>query len=212
MIPLLLATRNPHKTREFAQLLGHDFNVRDLTLEPQVSEIVESGSTFQENATLKALAVSKIFPDEMVIADDSGLEVAALGGAPGIFSARYAGEGANDRGNVEKLLHELWRNFPSCEFGQRQVGNLPHFPARFRCVIALAKYGELIATVAGEVAGSIADSPRGEHGFGYDPIFVPDGFKETFAELPAETKNTVSHRAKAAAELVRYFNTARRSA
>ena len=198
MIPLLLATRNPHKTREFAQLLGHDFRVRDLTLEPHVPEIVESGSTFEENATLKAVAVSKIFPDDVVIADDSGLEVAALGGAPGIFSARYAGEPANDRRNVEKLLRELQ--------------DARDRSARFRCVIALAKNGEVMTTVAGQVAGTITTLPRGEHGFGYDPIFVPEGFSETFAELMSETKNTISHRAKAAAQLVQYFNTARRSA
>jgi non-canonical purine NTP pyrophosphatase (RdgB/HAM1 family) len=101
MIQLLLATRNPNKTREFAQLLGGNFMVRDLTPESNVPEIVESGTTFEENATLKALAVSKIFLNEIVVADDSGLEVEALGGVPGIFSARYAGENANHRRTVE---------------------------------------------------------------------------------------------------------------
>jgi XTP/dITP diphosphohydrolase len=190
-VKLLLATRNPHKTREFAQLLGHDFNVRDLALEPQVPEIVESGTTFEENATLKAVAVSRIFPDEIVMADDSGLEVAALNGAPGIFSARYAAEQSDDRRNVDKLLREL-----------RDVRDRS---ARFRCVIVLAKNGEVLATVPGEVTGAIAESPRGEHGFGYDPIFVPEGFSETFAELKLETKNTISHRANAARKLTRYL-------
>jgi XTP/dITP diphosphohydrolase len=195
---LLLATRNQHKTREFSQLLGPNFTHRDLTSEHDLQEIPETGRTFEENAVIKAIAISKIFPDEIVIADDSGLEVKSLDGAPGIFSARYAGENAIDRRNVEKLLREL--------------KNATERSARFRCVIALAKNGELITTVVGEVAGTITKSPRGENGFGYDPIFIPEGFEETFAELPSDTKNAVSHRAKAVAELVRYFNIARRSA
>ena len=195
---LLLATRNRHKTGEFAQLLGPDLVLRDLTSEPGVPAVVESGKTFEENATLKAVAVSKIFPADVVIADDSGLKVDALDGAPGIFSARYAGENASDRRNLEKLLREL-------------QGALER-SARFRCVIAVAKNGEVMTTVAGEVAGTITKSPRGENGFGYDPIFVPEGFEETFAELPSKTKNAISHRAKAVGELIRYFNTARPSA
>ncbi len=195
---LLLATRNQHKRREFTQLLGPNFALRDLTNERGLPEILETGCTFEENAAIKARAIAKIFPHEMVIADDSGLEVNALEGAPGIFSARYAGENASDRRNVEKLLREL-------------QGVLER-SARFRCVIALAKDGGLIATVAGEVGGTITKSPRGKNGFGYDPIFVPKGFEETFAELPSDTKNAISHRARAVSELVRYFNTARRSA
>ena len=195
---LLLATRNQNKTREFAQVLCSNFTLRDLTSVCDLPEIPETGRTFEENAEIKATAISKIFPDKMVIADDSGLEVTSLEGAPGIFSARYAGENVNDRRNVEKLLRELQ--------------GATERSARFRCVIALAKNGKLMTTVAGEVAGTITKSPRGENGFGYDPIFIPEGFEETFAELPSETKNAVSHRAKAVAELVRYFNTARRLA
>jgi XTP/dITP diphosphohydrolase len=195
---LLLATRNQHKKREFAQLLGPNFALRDLTNERALPEILETGRTFEENAVIKAIAVSKIFPHEIVIADDSGLEVNALEGAPGIFSARYAGGNASDSRNVEKLLRELQ--------------GASERSARFRCVIALAKNGGLMATVAGEVDGTITESPRGESGFGYDPIFVPEGFEKTFAELPSETKNAISHRANAVAELIRYFNTARPSA
>ena len=194
---LLLATRNQHKTREFARLLGRDFTVRDLTSKSDVPAIVESGATFEENATLKAVTISKIFPNEIVVADDSGLEVEALGGAPGIFSARYAGENASDRRNVEKLLRELQ--------------DARDRSARFNCVVALARNGQLMTTVAGEALGAIAECVRGENGFGYDPIFVPSGFSETFAELTSETKNKISHRAQAAAALVRYFNTARQS-
>jgi XTP/dITP diphosphohydrolase len=195
---LLLATRNQHKTREFAQLLGPNFTLHDLTNEHDPPQILETGRTFEENAVIKAIAVSKIFPDQVVIADDSGLEVKSLEGAPGIFSARYAGEKARDERNVEKLLCELQ--------------GTTERSARFRCLIALAKNGELITTVAGEVAGTITKSPRGESGFGYDPIFIPEGFEETFAELPSDAKNAISHRAKAVAELVRYFNIERRSA
>jgi XTP/dITP diphosphohydrolase len=194
---LLLATRNQHKTGEFARLLGRNFTVRDLTSKSDVPAIVESGATFEENAALKAVTISKIFPNEIVVADDSGLEVEALGGAPGIFSARYAGENANDRSNVEKLL--------------REVQDAQDRSARFYCVIALAKNGLLMITVAGKVAGKITKSPRGKSGFGYDPIFVPNGFSETFAELTSETKNKISHRAQATAALVRHFNTALRS-
>jgi len=195
---LLLGTRNQHKTREFTQLLGPNFTLRDLTRTRDLPEIRENGRAFEDNAVIKAIAISKIFPHEMVIADDSGLEVDALNGAPGIFSARYGGKNASDLRNVEKLLRELQ--------------GATERSARFCCVIALAKNGELITTLGGEVAGTITKSPRGENGFGYDPIFIPKGFEETFAELPPETKNAISHRAKAVAELVRYFNTTRRSA
>ena len=195
---LLLATRNQHKTREFTQLLGPNFTLRDLTSQHDLPEILETGRSFEENAVIKATTISKIFPHEMVIADDSGLEVRTLESAPGIFSARYAGEKASDRRKVEKLLRELQ--------------SATERSARFRCVIALAKNGGLITTFTGEVAGTITRSPRGKNGFGYDPIFMPEGFEETFAELPSETKNAISHRANAVGQLVRYFNTARRSA
>jgi XTP/dITP diphosphohydrolase len=183
---LLLATRNAHKAREIQEILGPEFELRDLTAYPEISEIVESGKSFEENAKLKAIAVSKELP-ALIIADDSGLEVEALGGAPGIYSARYAGKNATDEQNVKKLLSELTR--AGVKTRQRK--------ARFRCVIALARAGKLLDTFDGTVEGTIADSPSGSRGFGYDPIFVPNGFEHTFAELPAEVKNRISHRAKA---------------
>jgi XTP/dITP diphosphohydrolase len=192
MSRLLLATRNPHKTREFAQILGAGFEVHDLSSHPEIPETIESGKTFEENAILKAVAVSKECP-ELVIADDSGLEVDALGGAPGIFSARYAGENATDQENIDKLLGELTRT------GAKPSAR----SARFRCALALAHHGKVLATFDSAVEGTIIDSPRGSKGFGYDPIFVPSGFKETFAELPEETKNRISHRAKALEKLKR---------
>ncbi|MEY2526478.1 MAG: XTP/dITP diphosphohydrolase [Verrucomicrobiota bacterium] len=187
---LLLATHNAHKTREFAAILGNEFHVRDLSSARNIPEIKETGHTFAENAILKALAVAQD-RQVLVVADDSGLEVEALGGAPGIYSARYAGDNATDKDNVAKLLSELRRrNLPSHERS-----------ARFRCVLALARAGKLLGTFEGVAEGVIVDLARGTGGFGYDPIFVPEDFDKTFAELPAETKNRISHRAKAIASL-----------
>ena len=123
---LIVATRNPHKTREIQRILGADFGVRDLSAHPENPETAESGKTFEENAVLKAIAASRQLPG-LVVADDSGLEVDALGGAPGIYSARYAGQNATDKQNIDKLLSELAR----IERTKRS--------ARFRCVIALAR-------------------------------------------------------------------------
>ena len=183
---LLFASRNAHKTREIQQILGPEFEVRDLSTYPKISETVESGESFEENAKLKAIAVSKKMPG-LVIADDSGLEVEVLGGAPGIYSARYAGAKATDKENIDRLLEELARI--GAKRDQRR--------ARFRCVLALGRNGQMLGTFQGIVEGSIVDQPRGLHGFGYDPIFVPNGFEQTFAELLAEVKNRISHRAKA---------------
>ena len=184
---LLLATDNQHKSREFRELLGREFKVSDLRSFPEIAMPEETGRTFEENAVLKAIAASTN-RQSLVIADDSGLEVDALGGAPGIYSARYAGENASDRNNVDKLLGELRdRN--------------EKWPARFRCVIALARNGRLLGTFEGSVEGEVVDLPRGTNGFGYDPVFQPKGFEQTFAEMAAELKNKISHRAKAIAAL-----------
>jgi len=186
VIELVVATHNAHKTREIQHILGPDFTVRDLGAHPELSEIHESGTSFEENATLKALVASGQLP-ALVIADDSGLEVDALGGAPGIYSARYAGLNATEEEKIGKLLRELAR------IGATDTAR----GARFRCVVALAREGNLLGTYEGIVEGRIADEPRGDSGFGYDPIFVPEGFEQTFGELPSEVKNAISHRAKA---------------
>ncbi len=183
---LLVASRNPHKTREIQQILGPDYDVRDLSLYPETPNVIESGKTFEENATFKAVAVSRQ-QGGLVLADDSGLQVSALGGAPGVLSARYAGENATDRENVEKLLAELDRLDPKRE----------NRSACFRCVLALAEQGRVRKRFLGEIEGMIVDAPLGAGGFGYDPIFIPAGYDRTFAELPAETKNRISHRARA---------------
>ena len=186
VIDLLVATRNAHKTEEIQRILGPQFNVTDLAAHPEIPHIAESGTTFQENAILKAVAVSKRMPG-FVIADDSGLEVEALGGAPGVHSARYAGMNATDQEKTDKLLEELTR-----------VGATKNARrARFRCVLALACKGNVLGAFEGIIKGQIADRPRGSHGFGYDPIFMPEGFQQTFGELAPAEKNQLSHRARA---------------
>jgi XTP/dITP diphosphohydrolase len=186
VIDLLVATRNAHKTEEIQRILGPQFNVTDLAAHPEIPHIAESGTTFQENAILKAVAVSKRMPG-FVIADDSGLEVEALGGAPGIHSARYAGMNATDQEKIDKLLEELTR-----------VGATKNARrARFRCVLALACKGNVLGAFEGIIEGQIADRPHGSHGFGYDPIFMPEGFQQTFGELAPAEKNQLSHRTRA---------------
>jgi XTP/dITP diphosphohydrolase len=183
---LIVATRNAHKMREIQRILGPAFSVSDLSAHPEIPDIRETGKSFEENAILKAVGTSRYLLG-FIVADDSGLEVDALGGAPGIFSARYAGENATDKQNIDRLLRELTRT------GVEETKT----SARFRCIIALAQQAELLGTFEGSVEGTIVERARGSNGFGYDPIFVPRGFEETFAELPSEVKNTISHRAKA---------------
>ena len=185
---LIVATRNAHKTRETQQILGAHFAVSDLSAYPETPETVETGKTFEENAVLKATAASRELPG-LVVADDSGLEVDALGGAPGIYSARYAGQNATDKKNIDKLLAELAR----IERAKRS--------ARFCCVIALGREGNLLGTFEGVVEGMIVDSPRGRSGFGYDPVFMPTGFGKTFGQLSPTEKDQVSHRARALEKL-----------
>jgi XTP/dITP diphosphohydrolase len=182
---LLIATRNSHKTREFAEILGDYFEVRDLAGESELPMVKETGATFVENAIIKAVAASKRFGQD-VVADDSGLEVDVLTGGPGIHSARYAGENASDADNTAKLLADL-----------ASAGMPAPFAARFRCSLALARRGKILAIFEGVVEGRIVQVPRGSAGFGYDPIFEPGGFERTFAELSSAEKNRISHRAQA---------------
>lgn len=188
-IPLLVSTRNAHKVGEIRAILGPRFRVCDLSALPDIPDVEETGETFEENAGLKALAASVRF-DGWVIADDSGLEVDALNGDPGVRSARYAGKQSDDQANNALLL----RNLDGIRGKARS--------ARFRCVIVLAKAGKILGAFSGAVEGTIINAPRGAGGFGYDPLFVPDGHCETFAQLGAETKNSLSHRARALQGLV----------
>ena len=188
---LLLATRNAHKTREIQRILGPAFAVRDLSAYPEIPQTIEDGKTFEENAVLKATAASNELQG-LIMADDSGLEVDALGGAPGIYSARYAGRNATDKQNIDKLLSELART-------GRTSGD--QGSARFRCVLALARGGEVLGTFEGIVDGTILHLPRGNGGFGYDPVFLPTGLDKTFGELAPAEKDRLSHRARALEKL-----------
>ena len=181
---MVISTRNAHKVAEIREILGSGFDVEDLSGMSGVGEVQETGTTFEENATLKALAVSEQY-DGWVLADDSGLEVDALGGAPGVWSARFSGEGATDASNRALLLEKL----EGVRGKERS--------ARFRSVIVLARRGCKIAAFNGSVEGVIIQQEKGSGGFGYDPLFVPEGYCETFAQLGADVKNALSHRARA---------------
>jgi XTP/dITP diphosphohydrolase len=192
---LIIATRNRHKTEELAAMLGPEWMVEDLTGRPELPEPEENGRTLEENAVIKAAAASRALKG-LVLADDSGLEVEALEGAPGIRSARYAGEKATDRENRERLLAEL--------AGVNHAAEEP-VRARFRCAMAVAEGGRILGTFCGEVEGRIVLSEAGTGGFGYDPLFIPDGYSQTFAELDAETKNRLSHRARAMEQVMEWL-------
>jgi len=191
---LLIATNNPGKVREYKELLaelpGLPLQVTFPAQEGIDLDVDESGSTFEENARLKASAYAAA-SGMVTLADDSGLEVDALAGAPGVWSARYAGPGASDADRYRKLLAAL-------------AGVPPELrTARFRCVIAVAQPDGGIETAEGRCEGHIGYEPRGEHGFGYDPVFIVDGQEgRTMAELLPEVKNRVSHRARAFAAAV----------
>lgn len=189
-IPLFLATRNPGKVRELEALLA-DLPVRVHGAEQQegLEHAVEDGRTFEANARKKALIYSRQMR-ELVLADDSGLEVDALGGEPGVRSARICGASATDMDRVRWILTRM-ENVP---WEKRQ--------ARFCCVLALAYGGEILATFEGEVEGTISFEPEGSSGFGYDPIFYYPPMNMTFAEMEAEEKDSVSHRGQALARAV----------
>ncbi|MDF1860089.1 MAG: RdgB/HAM1 family non-canonical purine NTP pyrophosphatase [Verrucomicrobiales bacterium] len=181
---LIVATHNAHKTGEMRKILGDLFDsIEDLTSIPGLVPPVEDGETFSENSAIKALAASKEKPEALILADDSGLEVDALAGAPGIYSSRFAGEDATDADNREKLLEDL--------SGKSERG------ARFRCVVTIAKNGEVLCSFDGAVEGTIAETMTGEGGFGYDPVFIPEGYDRSFGELSEEIKNGMSHRGRA---------------
>jgi XTP/dITP diphosphohydrolase len=188
MTSILLATRNKHKIEEIKTILS-DLSLQVLTLNdfPDVPPLKEEGTTFQENSLQKAQTVYK-HAKVLALADDSGLEVFFLNGRPGVISARYAGEGATDEENNRKLLSQMMGVAPR----RRR--------AQFRAVLTLLGDGTA-ETTEGICSGMLAESPRGTNGFGYDPIFLPDGFSRTYAELTAAEKNTISHRAKALAAM-----------
>ena len=192
---LIIATHNPHKREELLRILQEamESQVEILTLDdihPPIGDIEETGLTLEENALIKARAVHER-TGLPTIADDTGLEVDALDGAPGVFSARYAGENATYQSNVAKLLTEM-----ECKINRN---------ARFSTVIAFVDESNEQDFFRGEVEGEIALSPRGTNGFGYDPVFIPEGQSRTFAEMNLDEKNTVSHRSRALRKLAEFL-------
>ncbi len=196
---LIIATRNAHKTQEIAQILPDSYEVVSLAGYPDAPEIIEDGTTFAANAALKSKGISACY-EGLVLADDSGLCVDALGGAPGIHSARYAGEHGNDAANNAHLVAQLRALMES-----GQVAADARFTARFVCALSLAQDGVEIAAFEGVVEGSITLDALGSGGFGYDPLFIPEGYTESFAALPSEVKNSISHRARAMTALRAYL-------
>ena len=186
---IVLATGNKGKVKEFEGLL-HGIAVRIIGLGDLESppEVVEDGETFMDNALKKARTIAK-YSGKPALADDSGLAVDALGGRPGVYSARYSGEDATDEKNIDKLLGEL--------------GDAEHRSARFVCFLALVTPDGKETVVSGKCEGVILTEPRGSGGFGYDPVFYLPEYGKTMAEIPADLKNRISHRAHAAEKLVR---------
>lgn len=190
MFELVVATRNAGKLREIRHLLeGEGIAVLGLDAFPALPEVVEDGVTFAANAAKKAETIACL-TGRSCLADDSGLTVEALGGEPGVHSARYAGSQGDDAANNARLLREL-AGVPE---NRRQ--------AAFCCVMALCLAGEPTRLFEGRVAGRILDTPRGTDGFGYDPLFLVDGFDRTMAELPVAEKNRISHRGQALRQVV----------
>lgn len=185
MMDLLLATRNPHKTREIQEILaGQPIRILNLDDVGSFPEVVEDGRSFEENALKKAMTIAHA-SGMMSMADDSGLVVDVLDGQPGVYSARFAGPQASDADNNARLLELL----EGKELEQRQ--------ARFVCCIAICDPQGYCTTVQGSCEGHIAMKASGWGGFGYDPLFIPEGCSQSFAELPAAAKNAISHRGKA---------------
>ena len=195
---LVFATNNAHKLGEVRQILPENVEVLSLEQVGFTQDIAETGTTLEENSRIKAETVCQWLKDngkwgniDGVFADDTGLEIDALGGIPGVYTARWAGEPAANRA---KALREL-------------KGKINR-EAQFRTVVTLLRANGECRVVSGIVRGRIATSEHGEKGFGYDPVFIPDGYNNTFAELPAEIKNSISHRARAMQELVKILDNA----
>lgn len=202
---ILIATSNAGKIRDFAgAALRHGVEIAGIPEFSSLPTVVEDGLTFEANARKKAEAYSRYARGELVVADDSGLEVDALGGAPGVHSARYA---APDLHNKEP--HEADANTDDRANNARVLRELKGMPrekrsGRFVCVLAAARDGKTLATFCGTAEGTILDAPRGSNGFGYDPLFYFPQIEKTFAELSAEEKSKYSHRGKAFQELLRW--------
>src|SRR5690625_2439311 len=195
MKEILIATKNDGKVSEFQQLFnGYEIHVKSLVdLTEGLPNVKETGATFQENTALKAEIIAKRF-QRTVLADDSGLVIDALDGKPGVFSARYAGEPTDDIRNYEKVLREM-----------RGVTDEER-TARFVCALAIASPNENTIFKEGTCEGRITKEPIGTNGFGYDPIFIPNGYNQTMAQLQASEKNRISHRYHALIQLKNWLD------
>ncbi len=189
MRKLVFATNNRHKLEEVGDVLKDQLRILSLKEINCFDDIPETADTLEGNALIKATHVYDTYGYDC-FADDTGLEVEALGGRPGVYSARFAGEDQNAARNMEKLLRELEGS--------------TNRRARFRTVVALIEGGK-VSYFEGKIEGQIIEQQRGSAGFGYDPVFVPDGYSQTFAELGSELKNKISHRALAVKELIEYL-------
>ncbi len=187
---LIVATRNAHKTQEIREMIGDRYKVLDANDFEALPAVEETGTTFLENATLKAVAISREVTG-LTLSDDSGLEVDALGSAPGVWSSSYGGEEGNHPKNNARLMAEM-------------AGRTDR-AARFRCTMVLAEGGQVLADFSGTVEGRILEAPYGAGGFGYDPLFAPEGHDKSFAELGAAVKNALSHRGRALAKVVAWL-------
>lgn len=196
MKEIIIATKNPGKAKEFKDFLKpygiHAISLLDFSEQPQ--DIEETGTTFKENAALKAEQMS-VKLNKPILADDSGLMIDALDGRPGVFSARYAGEPKSDQANIEKVLYEL-----KDVVAEKRS-------ARFICVIGIAQPGKQTIFKTGYCEGHIAFQEKGSHGFGYDPIFIPEGYTKSMAELTPKEKNLISHRSHAMKQLEQWIKT-----
>ncbi|SKA94325.1 XTP/dITP diphosphohydrolase [Prosthecobacter debontii] len=199
MPKILLATTNIHKTEEVAAMLGSDWQVTDLRNHPEIILPEETGLSFEENAIIKAKGASAALPGMLILADDSGLEVDALNGAPGVRSARFAGEGSTDERNRAELRRQLRER-------SRNPGQ--SFPGRFHCCLVVVKDGEVLHVTNGTVEGRVTVTAQGKGGFGYDSMFIPEGYNKSFGVLPAEVKNQLSHRARAMESMQKWLQSA----
>ena len=193
---LVFATHNPNKVREIQEMIGDAYTIQSLTDIGCHEDIVEDAPTLEGNARIKALHVVNHYSLDC-FADDTGLEVHALGGAPGVLSARYAGEHGNAEANMDKLLHELQRESDS--------GNADR-TAQFRTVICLIQGGKE-TLIEGICQGEIATGRSGQEGFGYDPIFIPEGHNLSFADMSAAEKHAISHRGRAVRSMIEHLKT-----
>jgi XTP/dITP diphosphohydrolase len=189
---LIIATRNAHKTAEIRAMMGESFLVRDANDFPGFPTVAETGTTFLENATLKAEAISSCV-DGYVLSDDSGLEVDALQGAPGVWSSSFGGEEGNHARNNARLLDDM-KQIPA----EKRQG-------RFVCVMVIARHGKALAHFRGTVEGRILSEAAGDGGFGYDPLFAPQGYDASFAQLGTDVKNQFSHRSRALAQVMAWL-------